>query len=406
MHNGRQIVVGVAAGIAAYKVPGLVRLLRADGHFVRVIPTTSSLEFVGRATWEAISGQDVTTSVFDGVTQVDHVRLGKDAEAIIVAPATADLLARAASGRADDLLTATLLVARCPVIFAPAMHTEMWEHPATQANVRTLRERGAIVLEPGVGKLTGADVGAGRMPEIEELHAAVVGVLDGGLSTPRLDLLGKRVVVTAGGTREPLDPVRFLGNLSSGRQGVALAQAALSRGASVTLIASHLEVPSPVGVELVEVGTALEMRDAVVREVAEADLLIMTAAVADFRPAYPESFKIKKDPNSDDAPVIELVRNPDILAGIAHDRPHPALVVVGFAAETGGPGTSVIELGVAKAKAKGADLMVINAVGGGHGFGTSSNTVTIVDSQGNVFAEATGSKADIAHEVLDAVTFL
>lgn len=393
-----RIVLGVAGGIAAYKAVLLLRLLREQGHAVRVVPTRAALEFVGRATWEALSGQPVTTDVFEDVDQVAHVAVGKQAELVIVAPATADLLARAATGQADDLLTATLLVARCPVLLAPAMHTEMWEHPATVANVATLRARGVHVLDPAAGRLTGSDTGPGRLPEPEEIAAAALALVS---DRPR-DLEGKHVVVSAGGTREPLDPVRFLGNRSSGRQGVALARAAHDRGARVTLVAANIDVPVPAGVDVVHAETGAELRDAVRAAAKDADVVVMAAAVADFRPVTSAESKIKKQ--HDGAPtVLELVETVDILAELAADRLRPGQVVVGFAAETGDHTGSVLEHGRAKARRKGADLLVVNAVGGGRGFGTDVNDVTILDGAGSVVAEATGTKTEVAHAVWDAV---
>ncbi|KQR16176.1 bifunctional phosphopantothenoylcysteine decarboxylase/phosphopantothenate--cysteine ligase CoaBC [Cellulomonas sp. Leaf334] len=393
-----RIVLGVAGGIAAYKAVLLLRLLREQGHAVRVVPTRAALEFVGRATWEALSGQPVTTDVFEDVDQVAHVAVGKQAELVVVAPATADLLARAATGQADDLLTATLLVARCPVLLAPAMHTEMWEHPATVANVAILRARGVHVLDPAAGRLTGSDTGPGRLPEPEEIASAALALV----SDRPHDLDGKHVVVSAGGTREPLDPVRFLGNRSSGRQGVALAQAAHARGARVTLVAANIDVPVPVGVDVVHAETGAELRDAVRAAAKDADVVVMAAAVADFRPVTSAESKIKKQPGG--APtVLELVETVDILAELGADRLRPGQVVVGFAAETGDDTGSVLDHGRVKAQRKGADLLVVNAVGGGRGFGTDVNDVTILDGAGTVVGAATGTKTEVAHAVWDAV---
>src|SRR4051794_1254441 len=301
----RNVVLGVSGGIAAYKAASLLRLMTESGLRVRVVPTEAALQFVGAPTWSALSGQKVSTNVWDDVHEVPHVRLGQSADLVVVAPATADLLARAATGRSDDLLTATLLTARCPVLYAPAMHTEMWQHPATQANVATLRERGAVVLDPAVGRLTGADSGPGRLPEPAEIFAAARMLLDRGALL--LDLAGRHVVVTAGGTREPLDPVRFLGNRSSGRQGYALARAAIARGAEVTLIAANVTLPDPAGAKIVPVETAAEMRDAVHEAAAIADAVVMVAAVADFRPLAPSATKIKK--GASDPDPIALARN-------------------------------------------------------------------------------------------------
>ncbi|WP_159796748.1 bifunctional phosphopantothenoylcysteine decarboxylase/phosphopantothenate--cysteine ligase CoaBC [Puerhibacterium puerhi] len=405
-----RILLGVSGGIAAYKAVLLLRLLREAGHAVRVIPTAAALRFVGAPTWEALSGEPVSTEVFDDVEHVQHVALGKGADLVVVAPATADLLARAATGRADDLLTSTLLTARCPVVMAPAMHTEMWDHPATRANVATLRARGVHVIEPASGRLTGKDTGPGRLPEPEDIARAalaVVGAPDaGGAPDAVRDLAGRRVVVSAGGTREPIDPVRFIGNRSTGRQGVALAQAARARGAHVTLVAANIADP-PAGAadDVVAVETTAQLRDAVRTAAAQADVVVMAAAVADFRPAAAPAAKIKKVPGQGPAP-IELVENPDVLAELAADRLRPGQVVVGFAAETGDDQGDVLHHGRAKARRKGADLLAVNAVGGGLGFGTADNAVTLLDAAGETVAEAAGSKRDVADAIWDAVAKL
>ncbi|MGN0128191.1 bifunctional phosphopantothenoylcysteine decarboxylase/phosphopantothenate--cysteine ligase CoaBC [Glutamicibacter soli] len=393
----KRIVLGVSAGIAAYKSVLLLRLLREAGHHVDVIPTGNVANFVGNATWEALSGNPVTSNVFDAVDTVNHVRLGQQADLVLVVPATADILARAASGLADDLLTGTLLATRAPVVMAPAMHTEMWQHPATVANTAVLRERGVRVIEPASGRLTGKDSGPGRLPEPDQIFESIQDLL----SEPIL--AGRKVLITAGGTREPLDPVRFLGNRSSGRQGVALAQAARDAGAQVTLIATHLEVPAPHGVELVHASSALELREAVFAHAEGQDALIMNAAVADFRPATIEGSKIKKrDEHS--APVIELVRNPDILAEIvcargANDQLPP--VIVGFAAETGDDQGSVLDYGKAKLARKGCELLVVNEVGANLTFGTDSNTVQVLFADGKPAVGAAGSKIEVARVVIE-----
>ena len=394
-----RVVLGVGGGIAAYKAVLLLRLLRESGHRVRVVPTDAALRFVGRPTWEALSGEPVTADLFDDVEQVAHVEIGRTADLVVVAPATADLLARAAAGRADDLLTATLLVATCPVLMAPAMHTQMWQHPATVANVATLRARGVHVLDPADGRLTGTDSGPGRLPEPEALLAGALALL-----RPQ-DLAGRHVVVSAGGTREPLDPVRYLGNRSSGRQGLALAASAAARGARVTLVAAHVEAPAPATVDVVTVETAQQLRDAVLTAAKDADAVVMAAAVADFRPAAPAGAKIKKTPGGA-PPVIELVQNPDILAELAADRPRAEQVVVGFAAETGDGAATVLEHGRAKALRKGADLLVVNAVGEGRGFEVATNDVTVLDGAGEVVATAAGTKDEVADAVWDQVVHL
>jgi phosphopantothenoylcysteine decarboxylase/phosphopantothenate--cysteine ligase len=397
-----RVVLGVAGGIAAYKAAHVLRLLTEAGHDVRVVPTRAALEFVGRATWEALSGHPVTPEVFDDVPEVAHVRLGRQADLVVVAPATADLLARAAHGRADDLLAATLLTATCPVLMAPAMHTEMWQHPATRANVATLRERGVHVLDPDSGRLTGADSGPGRLPEPEAIAAAALALVDAEGKPRTPDLTGRTVVVSAGGTREPLDPVRFLGSRSSGRQGVALARTALARGARVTLVAANLTVRPPAGVHVVPVETTAQLRDAVRTAAADADVVVMAAAVADFRPAVDEAHKIKKQADGA-VPPLALVQNPDVLAELVTDPVRPGQVVVGFAAETGDADGDVLHHGRAKAIRKGADLLAVNAVGAGRGFGTDDNAVTVLDAAGEVVSRVEGSKDAVADGLWDAV---
>lgn len=396
-----EIVVGVSGGIAAYKSAHLVRLFTESGHGVTVVPTASALEFVGRATWEALSGRPVRTGVFEDVAQVAHVRLGQQADLVIVAPATADLLAKAAHGLADDLLTNTLLTARCPVVFAPAMHTEMWQHPATQHNVRVLRERGVVVLDPADGRLTGVDTGPGRLPEPEQIYAACLQILQGRSQ----DLAGMRVVISAGGTREYLDPVRFLSNRSSGRQGYALAQAAVARGAEVVVIAANVTLTDPAGARVVRVSTTAELRDAVHEHAVDADAVIMAAAPADFRPATVAGSKIKKRADAQ-APSIELVQNPDILAELVAGRTDKRPVIVGFAAETGDETASVIEHAQAKLARKGCDLLVVNDVSGGQVFGEATNAALILGSDGSQTRVERAPKVDVAHAIWDAVVAL
>ena len=392
------VVLGVSGGIAAYKACELLRRFSESGHDVRVVPTASALHFVGAATWSALSGHPAATEVWEGVHEVPHVRIGQRADLLVVAPATADLLAKAAHGIADDLLTNTLLTARCPVVFAPAMHTEMWEHPATRENVATLRRRGAIVVEPAVGRLTGADTGKGRFPDPEAIFGLCLRVLARGAAGVRPDLAGRHVVVSAGGTREPLDPVRFLGNLSTGRQGYALAEVAAARGARVTLVAANAELPDPAGVDLVRVGTAEELRTAVLAAAADADAVVMAAAVADFRPAAYAPSKIKKVGEEAPAPVA-LVRNPDVLAEVSAKRPAPGLVVVGFAAET----NDVLVNGREKLARKGCDLLVVNQVGGGKAFGSADNEAVILAADGGETAVPFGPKAALADVLWDLV---
>ncbi|HWV27768.1 MAG TPA: bifunctional phosphopantothenoylcysteine decarboxylase/phosphopantothenate--cysteine ligase CoaBC [Aeromicrobium sp.] len=393
-----EIVLGVSGGIASYKAASLLRLLTESGHGVRVVPTASALNFVGAATWEALSGKPVQHEVFDHVDEVAHVRIGQSADLVVVAPATANLLAKAAQGLADDLLTSTLLTARCPVVMAPAMHTEMWEHAATQANVATLRDRGVIVLEPAVGRLTGKDSGAGRLPEPEQLHTAITHLLSG---RPN-DLAGRHVVVSAGGTREYLDPVRFLGNRSSGRQGYALAEAAVARGARVTLVAANVSLPDPAGVEIRRVVSTAELREAVVDASADCDAVVMAAAPADFRPAEFVEAKIKKS-GTGVAPDIELVENPDILAELVASRTSKRPVIAGFAAETGDASATVIEHGRAKLERKGCDLLVVNDVSAGKVFGSQINEAVILAADGSVVEVPSGPKADLAHAIWDQV---
>jgi phosphopantothenoylcysteine decarboxylase/phosphopantothenate--cysteine ligase len=403
-----RVILGVAAGIAAYKACELLRLLKEAGHSVRVVPTPDALRFVGEPTWSALSGEPVTTDVWTGVADVPHVKLGQTADLVIVAPATADLLARAAAGMSGDLLTATLLTARCPVVYAPAMHTEMWEHPATQHNVTTLRARGALIVEPAVGRLTGKDSGKGRLPDPAELFALAERVMSlpagddhASVRDDGLILAGKRVLVSAGGTREELDPVRFLGNWSTGRQGYAFARSAVARGADVTLVAANVELADPAGAKVVKVVSARDMHAAMLAEAPQADAIVMTAAVADFRPVARVAEKIKKDGTL--PPPIELTENPDILADLARhrrDQGRPDQVIVGFAAETNP------DLDAAKAKLarKGSDFLVVNQVGGGQGFGATDNEWLVLGADGTVTPVPRQSKDALADFVLALVT--
>jgi phosphopantothenoylcysteine decarboxylase/phosphopantothenate--cysteine ligase len=393
------IVLGVGGGIAAYKVADLLRKLTEAGHDVRVIPTESALKFVGAPTWAALSHHPVDTDVWAGADQVPHVQLGRGADLVLVAPATADLLARAAHGLADDLLTNTLLTARCPVLFAPAMHTEMWEHPATAENVATLRRRGSVVLEPATGRLTGADTGKGRLPEPAEIARLAELLLLRPDALPQ-DLTGKHVVVSAGGTREALDPVRFLGNASSGQQGYAIASVAAARGARVTLIAANVELPEPAGAELIHVVSAAELRDAVHKVADAAAAIVMAAAVADFRPVEAAGHKIKK--SHETAPTVPLEQNPDILLELVASR-RPGQLLVGFAAETGDATGTVLEHGRTKLARKGADLLVVNAVGKGVAFGQPDNAGVILHADGTETTVPFGPKALLAAALCDAI---
>ena len=469
-----RIIVGIGGGIAAYKAAMLLRLFAKNGDEVIAMPTPNATKFVGVPTLEALSGNPVSTDVFDRVPEVNHVRQAEQADAVVIAPATADLLARLAAGRADDLLSSTVLTTHAPVILAPAMHTQMWEHPATQANVQTLRSWGYHVIEPAIGRLTGPDSGPGRMPEPEDIFAVALDVIarfpkgqvhpvytpgyapteplytgteqermaaaraatltsallgqgdssqvepgqvDSGQATGaseslRGPLAGRLVVITAGGTREALDPVRFLGNRSTGKQGVALAEAARDLGATVHLIGANLEVPAPEGVQVTRVVSALELREATLEASAAADVLIMSAAVADFRPAEFAEFKIKKSADSEDAPVIQLVRNPDILREVvvrrqqareAGESPLGPKLIVGFAAETGSAEKTPLELGREKLQRKGTDFLAVNTVGVNRGFGTDDNTITLLSTLNDEAPVFSGSKKELSVRLLEHV---
>lgn len=464
-----RIIVGIGGGIAAYKAAMLLRLFAKNGDEVIAMPTPNATKFVGVPTLEALSGNPVSTDVFDRVPEVNHVRQAEQADAVVIAPATADLLARLAAGRADDLLSSTVLTTHAPVILAPAMHTQMWEHPATQANVQTLRSWGYHVIEPAIGRLTGPDSGPGRMPEPEDIFAVALDVIarfpkgqvhpvytpgyapteplytgteqerlaaaraatltsallgqsepgqvepgqvTGASESLRSPLAGRLVVITAGGTREALDPVRFLGNRSTGKQGVALAEAARDLGATVHLIGANLEVPAPEGVQVTRVVSALELREATLEASAAADVLIMSAAVADFRPAEFAEFKIKKSADSEDAPVIQLVRNPDILREVVVRRQQtreagestlgPKLIV-GFAAETGSAEKTPLELGREKLQRKGTDFLAVNTVGVNRGFGTDDNTITLLSTLNAEAPVFSGSKKELSVRLLEHV---
>ena len=458
-----RIIVGIGGGIAVYKAAMLLRLFAKNGDEVIAMPTPNATKFVGVPTLEALSGTPVSTDVFDRVPEVNHVRQAEQADAVVIAPATADLLARLAAGRADDLLSSTVLTTHAPVILAPAMHTQMWEHPATQANVQTLRSWGYHVIEPAIGRLTGPDSGPGRMPEPEDIFAVALDVIArfpkgqvhpvytpgyapteplytgteqermaaarqatltsallgqvepsqaGASSSLGSPLPGRLVVITAGGTREALDPVRFLGNRSTGKQGVALAEAARDLGATVHLIGANLEVPAPEGVQVTRVVSALELREATLEASAAADVLIMSAAVADFRPAEFAEFKIKKSADSEDAPVIQLVRNPDILREVvvrrqqareAGDSVLGPKLIVGFAAETGSAEKTPLELGREKLQRKGTDFLAVNAVGVNRGFGTDDNTITLLSTLVDEAPVFSGSKKELSVRLLEHV---
>jgi phosphopantothenoylcysteine decarboxylase / phosphopantothenate---cysteine ligase len=392
-----RVVLGVAGGISAYKACELLRLLTESGHEVRVVPTAAALNFVGAATWAALSGQPVTASPWDDVHDVPHVRLGQDADLVIVAPATADLLARAAAGMSDDLLTAVLLTARCPVVFAPAMHTEMWSHPATRANVATLRARGCLVVDPASGRLTGKDTGPGRLPEPAELFALAQRMLARGVAGLAADLSGRSVLISAGGTREELDPVRYLGNWSSGRQGYALASTAVLRGAEVTLVAANSELPDPAGVKVVRARSALQLREEMLAAAPQADVIVMAAAVADYRPAVRSEHKIKKTGLAPEP--IALTENPDVVRDLVAARRRAGQLIVAFGAETG----DVLANGRAKLARKGCDLLVVNKVGNGLAFGTSDNEAIVLGADGSDARLPKGPKEQIADGIWDLI---
>lgn len=391
-----RIVVGITGGIAAYKAVSVVRGLVLAGHDVHVVATENALRFVGRPTLEAISRNLVSSDLYEGVAEVRHVAIGQAADLIVVAPATANTIARMAGGFADDLLGNTILASTAPVIIAPAMHTEMWQNPATVANIATLRARGVEVIGPAVGQLTGTDAGAGRMSEPDDIVAAALSLLG-----PR-DLAGRRILVTAGGTREPLDPVRFLGNRSSGKQGVAIALAGVARGAEVTLLAANLEVDAPERLSVHQVGTTLELADAAIAAAARADIVIMAAAVADYRPETVADTKIKKEAQGDRL-ELQLVKNPDILVGLTQSR-RAGQLIVGFAAETEADASALLELARAKIARKGADYLVVNRVGWSAGFATDDNAVLVIDAAGTIVAEASGTKRSVADRILDVLS--
>lgn len=391
-----KIVVGITGGIAAYKAVSVVRAFVLAGHDVQVVATDAALRFVGKPTLEAISRNPVYTELYEGVAEVRHVAIGQSADLIVVAPATANFLAQLAGGFAADLLGNTILASDAPLVVAPAMHTEMWSNAATVANVATLRSRGVTIVGPAVGQLTGTDSGPGRMSEPDDIVAAALAVAAGSG-----DLAGKRILVTAGGTREPLDPVRFIGNRSSGRQGLAIALAAAARGATVDLIGANLEIDVPSTIRVHNVGTTLELQQAVTDAAAVADVVIMAAAVADYRPSSVADSKIKKEQQGDEL-TLTLVKNPDILKDISASRPK-GQVVIGFAAETETDAAALLELARGKIARKGCDYLVVNSVGWTTGFATEGNAVTIVSASGDIVGEAAGSKSLVANRILDVL---
>lgn len=390
-----RVVVGITGGIAAFKAVSIVREFVRAGHDVQVVATEAALRFVGRPTLEALSRNVVHSDLYEGVAEVRHVAIGQSADLVVIAPATANTIAKLATGLADDLLGNTVLATTAPIVIAPAMHTEMWVNPATQANIATLRERGVVVVGPASGQLTGDDSGPGRMSEPDEIMAAALAA-----AGPR-DLAGRRILITAGGTREAIDPVRFVGNRSSGRQGVALAAAAAARGADVTLIGANLEVPAPPGVTLVTVSSALELQDAAREAVGDADVVVMAAAVADYRPKSVAEGKIKKESAGDEL-TIEMVENPDILKSLTAARTE-GQVFVGFGAETESDDEALLDLARAKAARKGVDFLVVNRVGWSEGFAAEDNSVVVVSGAGDIVLNAAGSKLSVANRILDLV---
>ena len=389
--RGREVVLGVSAGIAAYKSCELLRRLQDQGFLVSVIPTSASLNFVGKATWEALSGRPVSTSVWENADSVSHVTLADKCDLIIVAPATADVISRIAHGRADDLLTTTVLASAAPKLIVPAMHPQMWLNPATQDNVETLRARGFIVMEPETGRLTGKDSGIGRFPETSTILSVVQSIAK---TAPTLE--GKKVIVSAGGTREPIDAVRFIGNRSSGRQGLAIAYEALRAGADVTVVSAATDPFELDGANIIQVESAEQMKQAIEAEFIDADVLVMSAAVADFRVEESSIGKIKKEAFSG----LKLVRNDDIVAAVGAKK-RPNQVIVAFAAETA---SNLNELGEKKLRAKNADFLYVNDVSGGAVFGEeiTSGLLLSMDTAPKVFQNV--SKYEVAREIVHSVS--
>lgn len=390
-----QIVLGVTGGIAAYKATGIIRLFSDAGHSVKVIPTENALRFIGATTLEALSHNSVDPDLYTDVADVKHVQLGQQANLIVVAPATANFIAKLASGIVDDLLGNTILASRAPVLLAPAMHTEMWLNPATVANIETLRNRGIHILEPASGRLTGEDSGIGRLPDPEQIVEAALALV----STQ--DLAGKQILITAGGTREAIDPVRFIGNHSSGKQGIALAKAATGRGATVTLIGANVDAVTLPNLIFVSVETARELEAEVNARLTKSDALIQAAAVSDFRVASPSATKLKRSVLGDST-SIELIANPDILAGAVSRIRNEAINcrTVGFAAETCDNDEELRDLAQTKLMSKGCDIIVANDVSEGRVFGAETNRV-IIRSKNGYEGEATGNKLSVANAILD-----
>lgn len=391
MSSGREVVLGIGGGIAAYKACDLLRRLQDHGFLVTVVPTPASLNFVGSTTWEALSGRPVASQVWENVPSVAHIDLAQRADYILIAPATADLIARIAQGRADDLLTNIVLASGAPKMIVPAMHPQMWLNPSTVANVEILRERGFIVMDPDIGRLTGSDIGPGRFPETEKILGRFEEIV--GWSA---DLLGRKILITAGGTREPIDPVRFIGNRSSGKQGYAIAQAAMARGADVHLIAANCSIPDIEGVKTIHVETTSELASALDDEFPWCDILIMCAAVADAKPVHQSKNKIKKGALQ----AIELEANPDLLATISTRR-KPSQFLVGFAAET----EDHLDNAKGKLASKNLDLLYVNDVSASGVFGSDRTRGTIISNDGDVLTVSDGSKDTLANVLLDQVLF-
>lgn len=394
------VIVGITGGIAAYKATSIIRLLTEAGHTVKVIPTQNALRFIGATTLEALSHNTVDSDLYTDVESVKHVALGQEADLVIVAPATASFLARYASGIADDLLGSTLLVTKAPVVLAPAMHTEMWLHSATQENVRTLSDRGVQIIEPAVGRLTGDDSGLGRLPEPEDIVKFALSRIS------RQDLIGKRFLITAGGTREEIDPVRFIGNKSSGKQGIAIAVEAARRGANVTLIAANISTVPLSLHNVIHVQNAEQLGHALYDNLESCDVLVMAAAVADFKVLNPAANKLKRSELGDHL-QLELVANEDILANAVKriQAQNLSVLTVGFAAETASGDTQLSELAKSKLANKGCDLIVANNVANGAVFDSDTNNVLILSQTGRTVA-AEGSKRLVAAELLDVITDL
>ena len=388
---GREVILGIGGGIAAYKSCDLLRRLQEHGFLITVVPTPASLNFVGTTTWEALSGRPVRSEVWQDVDSVAHIKLASRADYILIAPATADLIARIAQGRADDLLTNVLLASGAPTLVVPAMHPQMWRNESTVANVEILRTRGFIVMEPEIGRLTGSDIGQGRFPETQKILEQFQEIVGW-----NADLLGRRILVTAGGTREPIDPVRFIGNRSSGKQGYAIAQAAVVRGAQVQLVAANCDLPDIEGVEITRVETTEDMALVLDKKFSDCDVLIMCAAVADARPVRQSREKIKKS----ELESIQLESNPDLLASLSA-RKKPGQVLVGFAAET----QSHLENAAKKLLGKNLDMLYVNDVSGGAIFGSDRTRGTIITRDGGEIMVSEGAKDTLANVLLDQVNF-